>query len=69
MYNFKYFTLKELDEFIENLQKVIDHLEKKARTERENMALRNDQDMKNAAEYELMERTLLQKKNDGGCSN
>jgi hypothetical protein len=66
MHNFKYHSVDDLERLIENLRTEVELLRKTADATR---LLKESEDLLRHAEFELLERTLLQKPNDGGCSN
>lgn len=66
--NFKYHSIDDLERFIEHLKKEIASLESATKRNTKQL-LEEDRRMLHEAEYELLERTLLQKPNEDGASN
>jgi ribosomal protein L29 len=74
MYNFKYHSVEDLEKLIENLKTEIGHLRNTVNMSNLDFGCKQDtlkesEDMLTHAEFELLERTLLQRGNEGGCSN
>ena len=73
IHNFKYHSVADLERLIENLREEITHLkmtvELNNATYQQRLALKESEDMLVHAEYEVLERTLLQVGNEGGCSD